>query len=131
MKMRAHRLIAALLSATCIATSVGCYYPSNYPSQNQAGSYNGGSKDGMAYESTDAPPPQPTGRYVVDPAVAIAGVAAAGLIGYAIGNNNNYPRYYGPAYGGGYYRPAYGPGYYGPGRPGMSYGRAYNSYNRR
>ncbi len=123
MKLPTHRMIAACLTATCIATSVGCYYPP----QSQAGSYNGGSKDGMGYESTDAPPPQQTGRYVVDPAVAIAGVAAAGLLGYAIGNNHNHGNYY----GGGYYRPVYGPRYYGPGRPGVSYGRAYNSYNRR
>jgi hypothetical protein len=44
----------------------------------------------------------------VDPAVAIAGVAAAGLIGYAASNNNDHHHrghyrggYYG---GGGYYR---------------------------
>ncbi len=129
MKKRAHRLIVAFLSASCIATSVGCYYPSSYPSQYQAGSYNGESKDGMAYGPAEGPVQQAAPRYVVDPAVAVAGVAAAGLIGYAIGNNRSYPRYYGPAYGGGYYRPAYGGGYYG--RPGVSYGRAYNSHNRR
>jgi hypothetical protein len=39
----------------------------------------------------------------VDPAVAIAGVAAAGLVGYAIANNN---KHYG---GGGYYRGGYCP----------------------
>lgn len=40
----------------------------------------------------------------VDPAVAVAGVAAAGLVGYAIANNHDHHRhhYYG---GGGYYRP--------------------------
>jgi hypothetical protein len=42
----------------------------------------------------------------VDPALAVAGVAAAGIIGYAVANNNsdncNYSRpYHG---GGGYYR---------------------------
>lgn len=39
----------------------------------------------------------------VDPAVAIAGVAAAGLVGYAAGNNRHHHHggYYG---GGGYYR---------------------------
>lgn len=126
--MRTRRLIAASLVATCIASSVGCYYPSAYPSQYQATSYGGDSKGGIDYGPTDAPPPPPaTGRYVVDPAVAIAGVAAAGLLGYAIGNNNN-NRYYGPVYGGAYYRP--GPRYYGPGRPGVSYGVAYNSYRR-
>lgn len=47
-----------------------------------------------------------TGRPVqtVDPAVAVAGVAAAGLIGYAIGQDHHHHGgyYYG---GGGYYRP--------------------------
>ena len=39
----------------------------------------------------------------VDPGVAVAGAAAAGLIGYAIANDNNHHHnYYG---GGGYYRP--------------------------
>jgi hypothetical protein len=39
----------------------------------------------------------------VDPGVAIAGAAAAGLAGYAIANNNdNHNHYY---HGGGYYRP--------------------------
>ncbi len=45
----------------------------------------------------------------VDPGLAVAGVAAAGLIGYAAGNNHNHydgPRYY---RGGGYYAP---PRYY-------------------
>jgi hypothetical protein len=41
----------------------------------------------------------------VDPAVAVAGVAAAGLIGYAAGNSH------GRRHGGGYYR---GGGYYAP-----------------
>lgn len=50
----------------------------------------------------------------VDPGLAVAGIAAAGLIGYAAGNNRsnsrNFPRggYYGGGYyGGGYYRPCY------------------------
>lgn len=123
MKKHAHRLIAASLVATCIATSVGCYYPSSYGAQNQGAAYSGESKDGMAYESNVAPPPQ-QGRYVVDPALAVAGVAAAGLIGYAIGNHNH-SHYYGPAYPR-YYGPAY-PRYY---RPGVSYGVGYNSYRR-
>jgi hypothetical protein len=61
-----------------------------------------------------ASPPRP--RYAgVDPGLVVAGVAAAGLVGYAIGNNHGYPQnYYGP----GYYRPVpygyYGPRYYGP-----------------
>lgn len=43
----------------------------------------------------------------VDPAMAAAGVVAAGLVGYAISENNNHDHghgYYG-GYGGGYYRP--------------------------
>jgi len=52
----------------------------------------------------------------VDPGLALAGVAAAGIVGYAIANENNdhhHGGYYGPrrAYygGGGYYGPR---GYY-------------------
>lgn len=47
----------------------------------------------------------------VDPAVAIAGVAAAGLIGYAASNNNDYHHgdHHDDHYSGGYYG---GGGYY-------------------
>ena len=42
----------------------------------------------------------------VDPVLATAGVAAAGLIGYAIGQDNGHSHYHGGGYyGGGYYRP--------------------------
>jgi len=41
----------------------------------------------------------------VDPAVALAGVAAAGVIGYAAADHHHHGGYYGPYYGGGYYRP--------------------------
>lgn len=55
------------------------------------------------------------GRQVqtVDPGLAVAGVAAAGLIGYAIANNNNDHCDYrgGGYYGGGYYRRGYRPCY--------------------
>jgi hypothetical protein len=58
----------------------------------------------------------------VDPALAIAGAAAAGLAGYAIGQNNAPYRNdgcYGGGYRGGYgYRPP-GHGYYA--RPGYCY----------
>ncbi len=40
----------------------------------------------------------------VDPAVAVAGAAAAGLIGYAIANDNN-DHYHHRGYNGGYYGP--------------------------
>lgn len=54
----------------------------------------------------------------VDPGVAVAGMAAAGLVGAAIANNNNHHHH--GYYGGGYY--------YAPPR---SYGaRAYNGYRR-
>ena len=52
----------------------------------------------------------------VDPGLAIAGVAAAGLAGYAIANSNDHHHYhgnphyrggYGGGYGGGYYRGGY------------------------
>lgn len=45
----------------------------------------------------------------VDPGLAVAGIAAAGLIGYAAANNHSHYREYDrrPYYGGGYYRPCY------------------------
>ncbi len=49
----------------------------------------------------------------VDPAVAVAGVAAAGLIGYAAGDHHHHDHHY---YHDGYYgRGYYGGGYYGGG----------------
>lgn len=54
------------------------------------------------------------GRQVqtVDPGLALAGVAAAGLVGYAIANNNDHCDYRGGRYyGGGYYRRGYRPCY--------------------
>ena len=46
----------------------------------------------------------------VDPAVAVAGAAAAGLVGYAIANNNNDNYHHHGHYRSGYYRrgPYYG-----------------------
>ncbi len=45
----------------------------------------------------------------VDPAVAVAGVAAAGLIGYAVANNRgrHHGGYHGGYHRGGYYAPCY------------------------
>ena len=42
----------------------------------------------------------------VDPGLAVAGVAAAGLVGYAAGNNRSHRHYHNDGYygGGGYYR---------------------------
>lgn len=55
------------------------------------------------------------GRQVqtVDPGLALAGVAAAGLIGYAVANNNDHghSRSGGGYYGGGHYRRDYHPCY--------------------
>ncbi len=42
----------------------------------------------------------------VDPGAAVAGAAAAGVVGYAIGRNNDDNRYYNN-YRGGYRRPYY------------------------
>lgn len=58
----------------------------------------------------------------VDPGVAVAGMAAAGLIGAAIANDNDHHHYHGGYYygGGGYYAPRHTYG-----------GRAYNGYRGR
>ncbi len=44
----------------------------------------------------------------VDPAVAVAGAAAAGLIGYAVANDND-DHHHHHYHRGGYYRPYHGP----------------------
>ncbi|MEO5712486.1 MAG: hypothetical protein ABIT37_03280 [Luteolibacter sp.] len=92
---------------------MGCYPV--YPPGGYNSAYNQDSKDSMAQEPTpQGPAPQgPPVRYGVDPGLVIAGVAAAGLLGYAIGDHHNYHNNYcGP----GYYRPGpyYGRGYYAP-----------------
>lgn len=117
MKTDPLRSVAAALLATCLASSVGCYpYTSDYygpTAPNSAVAYNGDAKDSsMPLESAPAPQPRYAG---VDPGLVVAGVAAAGLVGYALGNNHGYHGvYYGPAY----CRPVpygcYGPRYYGP-----------------
>jgi hypothetical protein len=120
MKRHASKLTVATLLAACIASGVGCYYPP----PNQPAAYN---QDSKGYDVSQEPLPQQAApRYAgVDPGLAIAGAAAAGVLGYAIGNNHGYnhhhyygPRYYGPRY--------YGPRYYGPRyyRP-VPYGRYY------
>lgn len=55
----------------------------------------------------------------VDPGVAVAGMAAAGLVGAAIANDNDHHHH--GYYGGGYYAPP-PPRHYGD--------RAYNGYRR-
>jgi hypothetical protein len=51
----------------------------------------------------------------VDPALAVAGVAAAGLIGYAAADDNHH-HHHGGYYNGGYYGGGYRGGYYRGGR---------------
>ena len=95
-----------VLIAASIASMISCY---PVYSQRYASSYNGDAK-GYAVEAEPAPAPQPQ-RYGVDPGLVVAGVAAAGLLGYAIGHNNGC--YYGPPPV--YYRPVpYGRAYYAP-----------------
>lgn len=44
----------------------------------------------------------------VDPGLAVAGIAAAGVLGYEIGHDNHHNHYHGGGYyGGGYYGPHY------------------------
>lgn len=110
MKTYFTRSTAVILLAACIASGVGCY-PA-YPPGSGYSAYNQDSK-GYTVPQVPAPPPPP--RYVgVDPGLVVAGAAAAGLLGYAIGSNHGYhPHYYpGPGY---YYRPVpYRRAYYGP-----------------
>lgn len=91
-----------------IASSVGCFPV--YPPGNQDSAYVNDSKGYSVPQDTYPQQAQPV-RYAVDPGVAIAGVAAVGLLGYAIGNNHGHHPHY---YGHGYYRPYYRGGYYGP-----------------
>jgi hypothetical protein len=109
MKTQSMRLATAGLLAACIASGVGCYPV--YPPQNY---YSGNNQDSKgSYDTQESAPQRQPVRYAVDPGVVIAGVAAAGLLGYAIGNNHGYHDHYyygGPAY----YRPVpYGGQYYG------------------
>ncbi len=55
----------------------------------------------------------------VDPGAAVAGAAAAGVLGYALANDNNHRSHY---RGGQYGRPYYG---------GRYYGGSYGGYHRR
>ena len=93
--------------AASIVSIVSCYPV--YPPRGQS-AYN---TDAKGYDVAPEPVPQPQ-RYGVDPGLVVAGVAAAGLLGYAIGNNGGYNNryYYAPPV---YYRPVpYGRAYYGP-----------------
>ena len=103
MKTYFPKLTAAVLAA-CTASIVGCY-PVYRPQQAYYGSaYNQDSK-GNAIPQQPVPQGPPAPQYVVDPALVVAGVAAAGILGYAIGSNHGYC--HGPYYGRGYYGPPY------------------------
>lgn len=109
MKTSLQRVIVGALLAATFATAVGCTaYPPPPPQQAYT--------DAKGYEVPRGPAPaygaQPMG---VDPGLAVAGAAAAGLLGYALGNNNHNHYYHGPYYGPRYYGPVpYRRGYYGP-----------------
>lgn len=65
---------------------------------------------GGGYETPEPAPPPAPGYAGVDPGLVIAGIAAAGLIGYAIADHSHGcgPAYCGPVvYGGGFYGPCY------------------------
>ena len=99
-------LVGITLSAFLVS-AIGCY-PA-YQNGQQDGQF--GYQDAKGYDvgTTPVPPAGQPPRYGVDPGLAIAGVAAAGVLGYALGNNRGHR--------GGYY----GPRHYRP----YSYGRAY------
>jgi hypothetical protein len=82
MKMVQSKLTVALLLASCISSVVSCY-PSG-PSYHSA--YQSSKGDAVPLGSD----PQPRSRYVVDPGLAVAGIAAAGVLGYAIGTNRSH-----------------------------------------
>ncbi|WP_052574013.1 hypothetical protein [Haloferula sp. BvORR071] len=105
---------AAVLVALC-ASSIGCYsaaYPRSYQSAPAYTDAKGYQVPGPEQPAPPQAPPYGYGyRSGVDPGLAIAGVAAAGLLGYALGHNHH--SYYGPGY---YYGPVpyrYGYGYRG------------------
>ena len=94
--MHFSRLTAAMLAA-CITLLVSCYPAYPPPPANFNSAYDEDSKGGSIPQQP-VPQGQPPQRYVVDPALVVAGVAAAGILGYAIGNNHGYHHhsYYGP-----------------------------------
>jgi len=97
MKKHLARFAVWMLVVTGIMSGVGCYpvYPPGY-----GYAYN---QDSKGYAPPEPVPQRPPVAYAVDPGLAIAGVAAAGLLGYAIGNNHGYHHH--AYYGGGYYAP--------------------------
>ncbi|MEK7949986.1 hypothetical protein [Luteolibacter soli] len=112
MKAPLRKLAAQAVLAGVTALSVGCYpaYPPGSAYNTSASGYAPDAKGYNVPYSDSAPqqPAPPPGRYGVDPALVVAGAAAVGLLGYAIGSHHHHDYYYAP----GPYR--YGPGYYGP-----------------
>lgn len=111
MRIHYQKMTAGALLVACIASSVGCY-PAAYPPANDSAAFD---QDAKGYSVPPEPvPQQQPPRYAgIDPGLVVAGVAAAGLLGYAIGNNRGYHHhhYYGPRF----YRPVpYWRGHYGP-----------------
>lgn len=108
MKAPLSRLAAGTGVAACLAASVGCY-PAYPPGNPYASGYSQGAK-GYEVPYGPAPAQQQPAHYGVDPGVVIAGAAALGLIGYAIGSHHDHDYY------GGYYAPVpyhYGHGHHG------------------
>lgn len=109
--MKAGRFpIAAAAAFACAATAVSCTY-----APYQAGYANayrmpvGDSAPLDSYPEASIPPPAPA-YPGVDPALVIAGVAAAGLIGYAIADQGHChapPPYCGPVVYGGWHGPGF------------------------
>ena len=106
MKTRLSKAGRLALAGIVVLSPVGCF-PA-YPPQDRGMAYGGDAK-GYDVQQEPAPPSGP--RMVgVDPALLVAGAAAAGLIGYAIGHHHHDHYYGGPVY----YRPVPYGGYYGP-----------------
>jgi hypothetical protein len=111
MKAPLQKLVARVGLAGFIASSIGCY-PAYPTGSAYAPGYSQDAKGYDVHYGEPAPVPQEPApaRYGVDPGVVIAGAAAVGLLGYALGSNHHHG-YYGGGYG---YYPHYGHGYYGP-----------------
>lgn len=113
--MKAMRIrLPAAGSLACAVLVASCAYPPPYYAERY---YTSSPQPpmlepvGEGYETQPPAAPAPAPGYVgVDPGLVIAGIAAAGLIGYAIadGGRCHGPAYYGPVvYRRGYYGPCY------------------------
>jgi hypothetical protein len=110
MKVPLQKLVAGTGLASFLALSIGCY-PAYPPGTAYAPAYSQDSKGYQVPYGEPAPQQAPPARYGVDPGVVIAGAAAVGLLGYAIGSHHHHGYYGGYGY---YPGPYYGHGYYGP-----------------